>query len=163
MPSVSTNPRSSALFTPSTFFILAASLSSTIRVYSLHTGRVLKTLRATEYVSERFPSPAIVFGAPPKALANGHAKGDDVMDVDSVVPSAAASPAATSRKGPVALVVAGSENGKAVVWDLQDRRVVAVLEGHTSPVVALAVSPDGRTIASGSLEPERSIRLWSVA
>lgn len=154
---------SSASFTPSSFFILAACLSSTIRVYSLHTGKVLKTLRAAEYVSERYPSPAIVYGAPePANNANGTKAEKDSMDVDSALPSAAPSPGA-SRKGPSALVVAGSENGKVVVWDLQDRRVVAVLEGHTSPIVALAVSPDGRMVASGSLEPERSMRLWSVA
>lgn len=124
---------------------------------------MLKTLRAAEYTCERYPSPAIVFGAPdlPKTKANGHAE-DEPMDIDSALPSAAPSPGA-SRKGPSALVVAGSENGNVVVWDLQDRRVVAVLEGHSSPVVALAVSPDGKTIASGSLEPERSIRLWSAS
>ncbi|GMK56441.1 hypothetical protein CspeluHIS016_0302810 [Cutaneotrichosporon spelunceum] len=151
----SNSPVSSASFTPSSFHILAASLSSTIRVYSLHTGKVLKTLRDPAYVCERYPSPVIVFGA--------ERKDKDAMDVDSAVPSAApsAAPSPGRPKGPVTLVVAGSENGSVVVWDLQERRVVAVLNGHTSAVVALAVSPDG-TIASGSLEPERSIRLWRI-
>ncbi|TXT06719.1 uncharacterized protein COLE_06050 [Cutaneotrichosporon oleaginosum] len=82
------------------------------------------------------------------------------MDLDgSAAPSAAPSPG--RPKGPAALVVAGSENGAVIVWDLQDRRVVSVLEGHTAPVVALAVSPNG-TIASGTLEPECSIRLWRM-
>ncbi|BEI82489.1 hypothetical protein CcaverHIS002_0303570 [Cutaneotrichosporon cavernicola] len=147
----SNSPVSSASLTPSSFHILTACLSSAIRVYSLHTGKVLKTLRAPEYVCERFPSPVIVFGA--------ERKENDAMDVDSAVPSAAPSPGRT--KGPAALVVAGSENGSVVLWDMQERRVVAVLNGHTSAVVALAVSPDG-TIASGSLEPERSIRLWRI-
>ncbi len=127
-------------------------------MYSLHTGKVLKTLRAAEYVCERNSSPVIVFGAPqPKEKEK-----EEAMDVDvdaSAAPSAAPSPG--RHRGPSALVVAGSENGSVIVWDLQDRRVVAVLEGHTSTVVALAVSPDG-TIASGSLEPERSIRLWRL-
>ncbi|KAL1409753.1 WD domain protein [Vanrija albida] len=136
-------PVSSASFTPSSFFILSSTLSSTIRVYSLHTAKVLKTLRAPEYVSEKFPSPAIVFAAP--GLANGHAA-PDAMDVDGALAAAR--------------VVAGSENGKAVIWDLQDRRVVQVLEGHEAPVVALAVHPDGRTIATGALEPDKKIKVW---
>lgn len=122
-------------------------------MYSLHTGKVLKTLRAAEYVCERYTSPVIVFGAEARER-------EEAMDVDSsAAPSAAASPGRI--KGPAALVVAGSENGSVVLWDLQERRVVSILEGHTSPVVALAVSPDG-TIASGSLEPEHAIRLWRL-
>ncbi|TXT06116.1 hypothetical protein VHUM_03589 [Vanrija humicola] len=144
-------PVSSASFTPSSFFILSSTLSSTIRIYSLHTAKVLKTLTASEYVSERFPTPALVFAAPrASASANGHDA--DAMDVDGVVGPAGA--------GAAAHVVAGSENGRAVVWDLQDRRVVQVLDGHDAPVVALAVHPDGTTIATGALEPDKKIKVW---
>jgi COMPASS component SWD3 len=131
------------MFTPSSLYIMSATLSSTIRIYSLNTGKVLKTLRASEYVSERFPCHASVF-AGHKIAANGH----DGMDIDE-----------EDGKRP-AWVVAGSENGKAVIWDLQDRRVIAVLSGHSAPVVAVAVSPDGKTIATGALEPDCSIKLW---
>lgn len=141
-------PSSSASFTPSSFFILSSTLSSTIRIYSLHTAKVLKTLQANDYVSEKFPTPAIVFAAPGGAgLANGHGA-EDAMDVDVVGAVGAAR------------VVAGSENGHVVIWDLQDRRVVQVLEGHDAPVVALAVHPDGRTIATGALEPDKKIKVW---
>ncbi|WOO79459.1 WD repeat-containing protein 5 [Vanrija pseudolonga] len=143
-------PVSSASFTPSSFFILSSTLSSTIRIYSLHTAKVLKTFQAAEYVSEKFPTPAIVFAAPGGALANGH-DADDAMDVDGV--------AGVGTVG-AARVVAGSENGHVVIWDLQDRRVVQVLEGHDAPVVALAVHPDGRTIATGALEPDKKIKVW---
>jgi COMPASS component SWD3 len=61
-----------------------------------------------------------------------------------------------------AWLVSGSENGKIVIWDVGSRNVVGILEGHERPVVALAVSPDGRRIASGSLEPEKTIRIWEV-
>lgn len=64
-----------------------------------------------------------------------------------------------------AWVVSGSENGKVVIWELGSRRVIQVLEGtgteaHQRPVVALAVHPDGRSIATGSLEPEKVIHIW---
>lgn len=76
------------------------------------------------------------------------------MEVDGEAKDASAS------SKPPAWVIAGSENGKVVIWDLQDRRVLQVLEGHVSPVVAVAVTPDGRTIATGALEPDRTIKLW---
>jgi hypothetical protein len=44
------------------------------------------------------------------------------------------------RRKNEAWVVAGSENGRVVIWEMGSRRVVQVLEDHTSPVVALAVS-----------------------
>jgi COMPASS component SWD3 len=139
---------------------MSATLSSTIRIYSLNTGKVLKTLRAGEYISERYPCPAVVFAGHARAAANGH--GDEAMEVEADEGGAGSRAVSVSAaaKGRPAWVIAGSENGKAVIWDLQDRRVICVLDGHVSPVVAVAVSPDGRTVATGSLEPDRTVRLW---
>lgn len=63
---------------------------------------------------------------------------------------------------PEACVIAGSEKGCAVVWDLQDRRVLQVLGGHRTPVVAVAVHPGGRAVATGSIEPDAVIKLWRM-
>src|SRR5262249_2224107 len=46
------------------------------------------------------------------------------------------------------------------VWDPKDRSVVRLPRG-LSPVTCLALSPDGRTLASGSQDAR--IRLWSLA
>lgn len=86
------------------------------------------------------------------------------------------------RKTRDAWVVAGSENAKVVIWDLGSRRVLQVLETEGtvhSPIIAIAVSsssspsspieltdqvhPDGRTVATGSLEPDRIINIWRDA
>jgi COMPASS component SWD3 len=45
-----------------------------------------------------------------------------------------------SGGGKEAWVIAGSENGKVVIWEMGSRRVIQVLEGHRNAVVALAVS-----------------------
>lgn len=44
-----------------------------------------------------------------------------------------------------AWIISGSENGKLIIWDIQSKRVLQILEGdisHSCSVVALAVSQD---------------------
>lgn len=47
------------------------------------------------------------------------------------------------------------------VWDVASRKAKGLLEGHTDKVYAVAVSPDGKTIATGAAD--QTIRLWDVA
>jgi COMPASS component SWD3 len=137
--------RSYAGFTPSSTYLFSSTLSSVLRIYNIHTSNVLKTFRHASYVSERFPCPAIVYERPRQTESNP----TEAMSLDET-PKAEA------------WLVSGSENGKIVIWDVGSRNVVGILEGHERPVVALAVSPDGRKIASGSLEPEKTIRIWGI-
>jgi WD40 repeat protein len=48
------------------------------------------------------------------------------------------------------------------LWDVRERRLEATLTGHTAGAHALAFSPDGRTLASGSVF-EKKIRLWDIS
>jgi cytochrome c len=56
--------------------------------------------------------------------------------------------------------VTGGEDGKIAIWKNGDAAPERTFEGHTAPIVALAVSPDGETIASASWD--RTIRLWPL-
>ena len=47
------------------------------------------------------------------------------------------------------------------IYDAQTYQEIALLTGHTNSVWRLAFSPDGKTLASGSLDG--TIRLWDVA
>jgi cytochrome c len=53
------------------------------------------------------------------------------------------------------------EDGRIAIWNAGEPAPVAVLQGHTAPIVALAVSPDGATLASAAWDG--SVRLWPLA
>jgi len=58
-------------------------------------------------------------------------------------------------------VATGGEDGRIAVWRFGRDEPDAVLEGHGAPVVALAVSPDGASIASASWD--HTVRVWPLA
>ena len=59
-----------------------------------------------------------------------------------------------------ALLVSGSEDKTAKLWDLQTGGVIKTFCGHTGHVRSVSISPDSTTLASGS--QDESIRLWGV-
>lgn len=84
--------------------------------------------------------------------SNGHSDPlkDEKMDVDyaqkdpdPVKPPVAMPNVRTKMRD--AWIISGSENGKLIIWDIQSKRVLQILEGdpsHSCSVVALAVSQD---------------------
>jgi eukaryotic-like serine/threonine-protein kinase len=61
------------------------------------------------------------------------------------------------------VAVNGADYFTIRVWEATTGKEAAVLHGHTSPVTAIAYSPDGRRLASASTYPENAVRLWDVA
>jgi cytochrome c len=55
----------------------------------------------------------------------------------------------------------GGEDGRVAIWKPGEPTPALTFEGHTAPIVSLAVSPDGNTIASASWD--RTIRLWPLS
>jgi WD40 repeat protein/tRNA A-37 threonylcarbamoyl transferase component Bud32 len=58
------------------------------------------------------------------------------------------------------LLAAGCDDKKAYVWDAEDWRLQAVLEGHQRPVDAVAFSPVGELLATSS--SDGTTRLWDT-
>ena len=52
-------------------------------------------------------------------------------------------------------------DGRIAIWSPGKTEPDTVLEGHTAPIVALAASPDGATLASASWD--HTVRLWPLA
>mmetsp|Transcript_19716 Transcript_19716/g.66274 ORF Transcript_19716/g.66274 Transcript_19716/m.66274 type:complete len:201 (+) Transcript_19716:455-1057(+) len=59
-------------------------------------------------------------------------------------------------------VIAGSEDGKVYLWNMQTKAVEDALEGHTDVVLGLSCHPNEDIIASGATEKDRTIRIWRV-
>ena len=61
---------------------------------------------------------------------------------------------------PCDLLATGSTSGRIDLWDVSTRALARQLHGHIGLVSFMAVSPDGRTLATASCD--RSIKLWDM-
>jgi cytochrome c len=52
-------------------------------------------------------------------------------------------------------------DGRIAIWSPGNTHPDVVLDGHTAPIAALAVSPDGTTLASASWD--QTVRVWPLA
>lgn len=57
-------------------------------------------------------------------------------------------------------MLASTSGSKILYWNLSTQEVETVFEGHTSSVLSLSLSPDGQTLASGSLD--KTVGLWNL-
>ncbi len=58
-----------------------------------------------------------------------------------------------------ALAVSGAANNSVKVWSTADGAETQNLAGHTAPIVAMAMLPDGTAVSAG----DTSVRFWNVA
>jgi len=57
-------------------------------------------------------------------------------------------------------LVTGSFDFSAIVWDFEDQREIATLDGHDGPVTSVAFLPDGRVVTAGD---DWKILIWDLA
>jgi WD40 repeat protein len=57
-------------------------------------------------------------------------------------------------------VVTGGDDGIARLWDVKTGDLKTIFQGHTGPVVSVAVTPDGAFVVTGS--DDRTARVWDA-
>lgn len=58
--------------------------------------------------------------------------------------------------------VTGSRDGFARLWDRATGQILATFDHKNHPVLAAAISPDGKILATGSEDPNGYIKLWDL-
>jgi len=69
---------------------------------------------------------------------------------------------AFSRNSNEFVTTHGFSNNHVIVWSYPDFTKLGVMEGHTSRVLYLALSPDGETVVTGAGATDETLRFWNV-
>eukprot|EP00347_Sterkiella_histriomuscorum_P013599 403364101 len=70
------------------------------------------------------------------------------------------SPQSTSGNFPVPILATASRDQTIKLWDVEIGKCLMTLQGHDSPVLSLAFSPDNKLMVSGGLSDE--LFIWSL-
>ncbi|WP_017653807.1 WD40 repeat domain-containing serine/threonine-protein kinase [Fortiea contorta] len=57
-------------------------------------------------------------------------------------------------------LASGSDDQTVKIWNLQQKRAIRTLKGHSGKVYAVAISPDGKNVVSGSID--KTIKIWNL-
>ena len=152
----------SVVFSPDGELLVSGSDDWTFRLWDVETGAHIATL---EHITGRTRSPIteVAFSHDGQLLATAgqHVKLWDAStqtEIATLQHSNYVWALAFSPDGQ--FLAAGDQAGSVKVWDVQERQVVAALEGDSRYVSAVAFSPDGRTLASAGYDGQ--IKLWET-
>src|SRR6185295_1164749 len=165
---------SSVAFSPDGSRLLSGSREKTVKLWDIQSERLIQTMAvASDWITSVAPSPdgtRLLSGSEDGALklwdlasgrlirvVNGHLSG---------VTSVAFSPDGTrllSGAGSLFRLLVGSgthpsEDYTLKLWDVSDGHLVQTYKGHARTVAAVAFSPSGNRLLSGSAD--KSIKLW---
>ena len=154
----------SVAFSPDGTRLVSASDDATLKMWDISRWQEIETL---EPITIRMPSrlDAVAFSPDGNILAATAGRDVNLLDIvnwteiarlahDAWVRALAFSPDGQ-------FLAAGDDGGLVTIWDVQQRDVIAKLQGDMHIVYAVVFSPDGRTLASAGVEGQ--IKLWTTS
>ncbi len=160
-------------FTPDGRYLVSAGNDKVIRVWDLETGKTVRTLRGQIGAGSEGKILAIALSPDGQWLAAGGWMGSQtdyenairlynfadgelvalLKGHNNVVLSLAFSPDSH-------LLVSGSADQTAILWDIASKQQRSTLSGHTDFIHAVAFTPDSKRVVTGSYD--NTLRLWQV-
>ncbi|MBW4620729.1 MAG: WD40 repeat domain-containing protein [Cyanosarcina radialis HA8281-LM2] len=144
-------------FSPDGQILVSGSEDKTVKLWDVRTGQCLKTLSG---YSNRISSVAFAPQcdlSPLEIPANSR----DSANSGEVSPFQQSCQGEVGNRQDVRLLASASDDRIVRIWDIRSGHYLD-LPGHTDAVRAVAFSPNGQILASGSGNHERTIRLWDV-
>ena len=133
---------------------LATLLPDSIKVWDAATGKLQKTIAVTDARSLAVtPDFATFLTGSPAAFAVHEREGKTVRRFDNL---SGTEPPLWWAAGKTLITGIGSL--KLSQWDADTGKRLRILEGHTGPITAVAVSPRGTVLATTS--HDKTVRLW---
>nr|VFJ46503.1 MAG: WD40 repeat [Candidatus Kentron sp. FW] len=175
------------LFTPDGRQLISVSDDKTIRIWDTGSGELLRTLRGQTGAGDEGKLYAGALSPDGRWLAvGGYTKHDEICLIDLQAPADAPLRLLEGHSDVILSLafspdgqrlLSGSGDGTARLWDLstaleagvstpldtglQTGKTLKILRGHEAPIYAVAFSPDGARLVTGSLD--HTLRLWDVS
>ena len=119
--------------------IATGSEDNMIRLWDVNTGRNIKTFKGYTDTASSYGVNSVSFSPDGNTIASVNDTSDHSLG---------------------GMEVMGGEEHPVFLWDVNTGRNIKTLIGHTYSIKSVSFSPDGNTIASGSLDG--TVRLWNI-